>query len=344
MTADDRGDGSARTAEQLRTALHQGLEDVTPSPALAGILRRSQETTRSRVPRRAWVPVLGGALAAAALVATVVTVGGRGGPDHGNEPAVTTAPLRPLTVYVVDATGTRYGPAGHLFPEQVRAADTGNLGLDAVNALLSTVPDDPDYLNEWATVHGTQGGDLALKTPVTVDSVREGDGVITVDFSGPLDNPFPAAAFDWTFDPAAFAQQVVWTVQAALHSDAPVEMTMNGSPVHTVLFADVTQPVGKDPAALAPIQIQAPVQGATVSSPVSVSGQGRGFEGTINWRVLHDGKVVKQGNTTGGAFEQLAPFSFDVPLPSGDYTVECFEYSADNGNVINLDSKDFTVR
>jgi len=266
--------------------------------------------------------------------------------EPGGAEATTSAPTTSeMTVYMLGSEpGSDYN-AGRLFPQRTTAPDTGEPGLDAVNALLNTEPVDPDHMNVWSYLQG--GGDdgsLALKEEaIRVTSVTERDGVITVDFSGPVDSPWEGE-IDWVVDPRFFSQQLVWTVQDALDSNAPVLVTMDGEPVDSVVTADVKNPIKRDPYALAPVRIESPTQGDTVSSPVTVSGQSATFEWV--WRVKQDGEVVERGFTTSKGANGVivtGPLQFTVQLPPGDYTVEAYEQSAENGEVVNLDSKDFTV-
>jgi len=268
--------------------------------------------------------------------------------ESGGAEATTNAPTTSeMTVYMLGSgpgSGSDYN-AGRLFPQRTTAPDTGEPGLDAVNALLKTEPVDPDYMNVWSYLQdGGDEGSLALKEEaISVPSVTERDGVITVDFSGPVDSPWEGE-IGWVVDPRFFSQQLVWTVQDALDSKAPLLITMDGEPVERVLTAEVDNPIERDPYVLASVQIEHPAQGETVSSPVRVSGQSATYEATVVWRVKRDGEVVEKGFTTSeGANGIFGPFKFNVDLPPGDYTVEAYEESAENGEVVNLDSKDFTV-
>ncbi len=327
---------------RLAAALFAEAETVRPEPALHSILAR----TRSAPVRRrstVWWPSLVGAVAAGALVALAIVVFGG---ERTTEPPVAggDAAEREVTVYyLANGDPIQDYDSARLFPQTVTTQDTGDPGLDAVNALLDSVPLDPDYSNSWSSLSEVSDSVLHLIAPVVARSVTEESGDITVDFSGPVDNPWDAT-IDWSVDPAFFSQQLVWTVQDALDTAGLVVVTMNGEPVQRVLTARVDNPMQRDPDLLAPVQIQSPAQGETVSSPVTVSGQSATFEGNVVWRVKQDGKVVDHGFVQSqGANGVFGPFQFPVDLPPGDYTVEAYEESAENGDIINLDSKDFTV-
>jgi hypothetical protein len=316
----DRDDVGTR----LAAALHEEADRVRPEPALHSILARTRLAPTQA--RRWWAPAAG-ALAAAALVAMALVV-------LTARPATEPTPAsaeREVTVYFSTADGK-------LVPETLTVPATDNPGADAVNALLTKQPSDPDYGNPWSAL---DRGRLTTG-PVTLQSVTEIDGVVTVDFAGPVDNPWNASPL--SIYPEVPVQQLVFTVQDAVGSVAPIYITMGGSLVDEVLATQVKQPIQRDRYALAPVRIQSPMQGETVSSPVTVSGQSATFEANVVWRVKQDGEVVERGFTTSkGANGLFGPFEFTVELPPGDYTVEAYEESAENGEVINLDSKDFTV-
>ncbi|MGB3411061.1 MAG: Gmad2 immunoglobulin-like domain-containing protein [Microthrixaceae bacterium] len=65
--------------------------------------------------------------------------------------------------------------------------------------------------------------------------------------------------------------------------------------------------------------IEAPAALASVTSPVTVSGQSTAFEGTINLEVREDGRLdpLAEGFTNGGANGQMGPFSTALNLNEG---------------------------
>ena len=326
----DHDDMSARLARGLQ----EEAERVRPESGLQSILARTRPAPARR-PRSHWWPVVGGALATGGLVAAFAFVAVDDDPTV--EPPVATA-TSAVTLYFTNLDGK-------LVSGLAEVPDTGDHGLDAVNALLAATPEDPDYFNTWRSLSADNDSGLELSSPVTVSSVEPVGNLITVDFDGPVDNPWPLTQIDWAIDPETFSQQLVWTVQNALDSDARVLVTMNGEAVDSILTAEVRQPIAEDPYALAPVQIESPNQGDTVSSPATVSGQSATFEANVVWRVKQNGQVVTDGFTTSeGANGVFGPFEFTVNLPPGDYTVEAFEHNMENGKVINLDSKDFTVQ
>lgn len=80
--------------------------------------------------------------------------------------------------------------------------------------------------------------------------------------------------------------------------------------------------------------LTAPLDGSTVAGPtVTVSGQGTAFEATLSYRVLVAGSqdVVAEGFTMAGANGEVGPFSFDVDLTPGSYTVQVWEPDMSDG-------------
>ena len=322
---------------RLAAGLHEEAERVRPESALQLILARTRRPRRSRC----WWPALAGAVVAGGLVAAALVVFT---PEPTNEPPVADQPARPVTVYMIQTDPGAMWDEASLVPDEVMAPDTGDRGVDAVNALFATAPTDPDYINVWTSLGSNRADNsLELVAPVVVSGVSEADGVIYVNFTGPVDNPWQGIV-DWVVDPGFFTQQLVWTVQDALNSHAPVIVTRDGERLNTLLTAPLHNPVARDDSMLAAVQIESPEQGETLASPVTVWGQSATFEANVVWRVKQDGETVARGFTTSkGANGVFGPFSFTVDLPPGDYTVEAFEESAENGDIINLDSKDFTV-
>lgn len=81
----------------------------------------------------------------------------------------------------------------------------------------------------------------------------------------------------------------------------------------------------------------------TTDGPLRVTGEANTFEATVNWRVLQDGDVVREGYAMGGSYGEWRPFHFTVRLPPGEYTVEVFEASAKDGSQQSLNTVQVTV-
>lgn len=84
-----------------------------------------------------------------------------------------------------------------------------------------------------------------------------------------------------------------------------------------------------------PNSISAPAPGAEVAGPtVTVTGEGTGFEATLLYRVTPAGSadVVAEGFTTAGANGEVGPYTFEVDLDPGEYTVQVWEPGMGEGD------------
>jgi hypothetical protein len=304
----------------LRSAMRDETDRIEPTNHLQDILRRTARPARS-ARRRGWVIGIAGAGLVAASVTTAVWIGEQ---TAGNIPPGPVASVRPpvnVLVYYVQANGSGKYPA-RIYPEQHRVTFTGDIGFDAVSALFTTPPTDPDYSSLW------ESG--------SVDGVTEQPGLITVDLSA------GASVIGGQREAAVHValQQIVYTVQHALDSRDPVRILISGSPP-----SGTAQPLQADPARVieGAIVINSPGQGTTVQSPVTVEGDASVFEGTVSWQVLQSGRVVRQGYTTASAGQVFSPYSFEVDLDPGNYTLRVDEASAANGSPMFVETKRFTV-
>jgi Immunoglobulin-like domain of bacterial spore germination/Sporulation and spore germination len=329
----DSGTGPDEVAgEQLRQVLTETAATVQPSEGSLGrvLVRAHHRTVWS------WgTPVLAAA-AAVLLVAGVGVYAGTRGDDGAQPggPSVTSSTLPSVTsvskspsesAHSSPTTGT--GPL-HALPVYYAAQDNGQARLyrefhqvrtstpaqAAIVQVLSVAPTDPDYESLWGT-------------HTTLDSYQRSGSVAYVKVSNGPDR-FPTAAF----------QQIVYTVTAA------------DPAVHTVQisYGNVTQnPMARGASieTLAPVWLLTPVQGATASSPVTLSGTAMVFEAVVNWEVdAADGTPVQSGNAMTPEAFKMGPWSSTVTLPAGSYVAKAFEISAKDGLVTWLDSKAFTVR
>jgi hypothetical protein len=79
------------------------------------------------------------------------------------------------------------------------------------------------------------------------------------------------------------------------------------------------------------VQLNEPSQGATVRSPVRVSGDAAVFEATLVWELRQDGRVVDSGfdNTRDG--QRFSEFEFELELDPGEYSIVITEDDASDG-------------
>jgi immunoglobulin-like protein involved in spore germination/sporulation and spore germination protein len=239
------------------------------------------------------------------------------------EPTSSSSPISgdtPTTyVYYLhdDATGPR------LYREQHQGVGDGDPAERGLRRMLQGKPDDPDYATPWDAT--------------TLTSYAKDGTVATVDLSGWVSVPRKLER--------AAVQEIVYTVTANDTSVRQVRFLVEGQ-TPTGTKTDVSAPVARAPRGDVQglIWLLAPKQGATAGSPVSVDGFGTAFEGTINWDVRRAGAVVAEGATQGGANGEFAEFHDTVQLDPGEYEISAYESSAENGDPLHVDTKNFTVR
>ena len=225
-----------------------------------------------------------------------------------------------------------------LYVERRTVPSTGHIGFDAVHALLTMPPQDPDYDNMWTSL-------AEQPDPVDVESVTHQAGVIDVELTTAPTRDQPSLRVQ-SPPGALIVQQLVYTVQAALDSSDPVVVGVNGRPIERLWLtpSDPATAAADPMKVLSPLQFTSPSQGETVTGPVTLEGMAATFEGNVPWQIRHNGQIVRQGAEIAGATGVAKPFSFTVDLPPGDYTVRTWESSMETGTLMYEDTKDFTVQ
>jgi hypothetical protein len=272
--------------------------------------------------------LLGAVGAVALLVAGCTPSDGDGTPEPTETDGGTTSPgveTAEATVYFV--VDTR---AGLRLAREQRDVDAADPAAGAVEAMIAG-PEDPDYTTTW-------------NPDTEVLGVERADETITVDLSEEARTAnvgSPGAAL--------MIQQLVYTVTEAVDEQASVQLTIEGEPAGELWGAVAwEEPVAReDPNAVRTfVQIDAPREGAEVTSPVTVSGDANAFEANVPWRVLDEGGAeVEVGFTSTTAGQEFAPFTFDLELAPGTYTVEISEDDPSGGEAGTpmVDTKTFTV-
>ncbi len=233
------------------------------------------------------------------------------------------------TVYYVGDTAA--GP--RLFPEARRVADATDSDLQvAVDEALTGTPKDPDYQN---VVH--------VPRPH-----RDRDRGLGRRHDRPLRRRTPARRA-WTRKTAeAAVQSLVRTADAAAKSTQPVTFTVQGAPAASVLGVPTDSPVppAGDDSVLATVLIESPAQGATVPTQFTVTGRAATFEANVVWELKRGDATVRNGFTTAQECCTLAPYSFTVTAPPGDYTLVVHDTDESDGEGIGTsqDTKDITVQ
>ncbi len=329
---------------ELRDAMRAEVDGTQSSDALDTILARTRPANRrGALGARRWFVVGGASLAAAATITAVVLLaeGTLSTSSRPKPPVSSTVTHQDVTVavYYTGPGADLTSPSDdRLYLERRTVPGTGSIGFDAVHALLTMPPQDPDYNNLWTSLS-------EQPDPVDVKSVTHQAGVIDVELTAAPAGDYESLSGQ--APPGALVvQQLVYTVQAALDSSDPVVVGVNGRPVDR-LWLTPSDPAtaAADPlTVLTPLQFTSPAQGETVSGPVTIRGFAATFEGNVPWVIRHDGQVVRQGAEIAGAAGVAEPFSFTVDLPPGDYTVRTWESSMETGKLMYQDTKDFTVQ
>jgi hypothetical protein len=338
---------------RLHDALERAAERVEPGPD--GLARIRRRTAVVPMWRRPVVIGLAGAtgLAAAVLVGGAIALDGSDDdapvasesstttpsqtpttppPVETTPPAETTPPVQTLTVPVYYAADS--GDGLRLTREFHTVETSLSPIAAAVHEMLAAAPADPDYATLWAPGTEVVAGEV-------------GEGFIGVDLTG---TPSLDAS-----DAADLAlQQLVYTATAAaanagLDGSLPVRVTVDGAPVERLFDAvDAAEPVGRaDPLEVRQlVQINEPAEGATVSGPVTVTGEAAVFEANVLWELRRDGEVVDSDYTTTTECCTFAEFTLELDdLEPGTYELVMSEDdpSGGEGRPPMSDSRTFTV-
>jgi len=291
--------------DDLTTLLREAVEDVEPTDRRAELRELVAVSTKRRHRRYA----ITGGLLAAAVVVTGFAVSAQQSDRPETEPSSPqrgvdrTQDQRPAyALYYVGDT-----PQGPRLFREFRTGPGPMTPAAAIRLLLSA-PDDPDYESYWSA------GQLLGATVV--------NDVIQVDVD-------PALVAQAPLNDLAL-QQVIFTVQAAVESDAPlpVQFVHDGQPVAEVGGVPTSEPLANVPQleVLALASISNPSERRVVVDSFSADGRASSFEGNVPWELRDaDGTVVRDGTAqTYGYVDRLYPWAtgpIDVAdLDPGDYT------------------------
>lgn len=345
--------------EGVRHVLNEKAADIDPRDRLDAILAAGAPVTRRTaywLMGAAAVFVLVAALGIGYVLQNRTSMSTAGAPAQNDRAGAqsestgsvaTTEPLSPSTTAVVPAgtwampvyevvTGTATQPwlLNRTFISVPDAGDPTTRVQSAVAALLS-----------GATSDGTQIGIYGYQQPWpagTTATVTVTDTQIGIVLN-------QAGATGLSADQQRIAvQSLVWTATAAAQLSVPVHIEVAGG---QAVFA--TKPAGDyvRPAAatsytdLVPIWVDSPLPGATLASPVTVTGQACVFEATVSWELLQGSTVVTSGFTMANAgCPDRGTYSIAVgTVPAGAYTIRVFETSMKDGSVFFETRSPFVV-
>jgi len=330
-----------RDDQRVRRLLDEAVSDVEPREALGSIHARTKVSSMQS--KRSWLLGAGAAVVATAATVAAVTVLSDGTTDEGPdrvgpaatgtaEPSEASVPSKspspsptessaPATevvpVYYVGDTsrGPRLyrefhkTPGGDAF-EPLRAS------LERAIAARGDGPDDPDYRSPWPS--GTGLGQASFDGDVVTISLEPPDG--GGESTNLRDRP-PGMSED---EAAIAIEQLIYTAQAALQEGRPgVQFLINGQRTDRLLGQPASEPLAQGDAmdVLAQVWIIAPAEGAEVTAPFGVSGLAAAFEANVQWELMKGDRVVERGFTMAEECCTMAPYSFDVTAPPGQYTL-----------------------
>ena len=340
--------------DDLRALLNETAEGITPRGGYEEIKERAMHENSNRK----WVlPTL----AAAAVMALVV--GGIGWMLRDDDPAASPGPAQeptaessdsatdtPTTVEpkqiattVYYAGNTTHPDGGHgLFPEVHPVDEMGTTWVadleKAVQLAISGRPFDPDYQSLWPA--GIAVRDVAF------DGVGE-NGTVTISLTGPA-SLRPAGMTERDAELAVDA-----VVRTALDvTRAPARTTVafydnDAQPLRPLDLDGDAFAAGDSDTFLAPIQISAPTESATVpAGTVTISGRAAAVEANVLWEIEDaTGTAIKEGHTTASECCTLAPYSFTVDLQPGTYLIVVHDEDMSGENrPVNQDTKRIVVR
>jgi hypothetical protein len=94
------------------------------------------------------------------------------------------------------------------------------------------------------------------------------------------------------------------------------------------------------------VLVESPAQDATVPTTFTVRGRAATFEANVVWELKRGDATVRNGFTTAQECCTLAPYSFTVTAPPGDYTLVVHDTDESDGEGIGTsqDTKAISVQ
>jgi germination protein M len=217
-------------------------------------------------------------------------------PNVSSTPAPTSTGARQVAVQVYFARSEKVATAG-------RSVVAPAVARGALKALL----EGPDSFERGL------GMSSAIPTGTTLRGVDISGGVATVDLTSRFESGGGSLSMTLRVAQVVFTLTQFPTVdRVTIHIDGHAVPALGGEgvPARNLTRADEE---GVTPFVL----VESPVPGATVTSPVTVSGTSNTFEGTVNYTITDpDGLILAEGHTTAtagngtwGTFRFTAPFT-----------------------------------
>jgi immunoglobulin-like protein involved in spore germination len=363
--------------ELMRRAMAEEADRIEPADGLHEIQARVR-TQRKPVGRRPWAITAG-----AAVLGTAAAIGAfsvlndntktadepsiAGGPDTTTtasaDPSSSTTPTRPPTPKPAPTKAATQPPTVEP-SDRARATEQPVVKQEAVPVYwLGKVvgnTNGPDYrlYRTWQSINGRPAeeavrlmtmskaaGDPDYVSPwdgAAVNSVRYTDDLITVDFK-----QLPEASLEPDMADVA-AQQLVYTVQGALHKTKPVQITEQGRiPSNLFGVIDANNPLNRAQAlnVQAMVWIETPANNQTVGQPFKVTGTAAAYEAQVDWKATNlKTKVVVKNYTKTAEGQKFSAYGFTPKLDSGEWLIEVYLTSPEDGRVTDTDSKTVYVK
>ena len=251
------------------------------------------------------------------------------------EESQSTPSRQAVPVYYVGRTGQ--GPRLYREFHRLPAASVDDAVAQGVHEAVAGDPRDPDYETLWPA-----GAEVA--------HVEKSGDTLVVDLTGASKlHDRPAGMSE---DEAQISvDQLVYTVQGGYQDQGPVRFLLDGQITDQLLGVPVSEPLARpdDTSALAQVWITSPSEGDTVESGFTVKGVGAFFEANVVWELRRGDKVVASSAKSGPVMAEecctMAPYSFTVDAPPGDYTLVVTDEDASGGAgpAPFQDTKDITV-
>ncbi|HEX3004793.1 MAG TPA: Gmad2 immunoglobulin-like domain-containing protein [Angustibacter sp.] len=331
------------TAAALQRALARDAASIEPRDRLDDVRRGTDR-------RRRWPAAVAAVAAVAAIAALGTQLAGTGrddvGPSGGSRTTASTSAsdtasattasgqaTTVLPVYYLGRDGDRWALFREFHRRTTADSPAARLQLALDEATMNQAVVDPDLTSPWSP----------RTEPLGV--TRSGD-VVTVDV--PAADAQPGGR---TAEQARLAvQQLVWTATAVTQDSAlGVRVLIDGAPGQ--LFGqepvgDVVHRASPSYTVLGSVWIEAPDEGQTVGSPVTVRGSACVFEATVSWQLLREGQQVSAGHTTAtSGCPQRGTWSVDLgALAPGTYTFRAYEAPASDTGPDREDTRTFVVR
>jgi len=218
-----------------------------------------------------------------------------------SESASGTADTVAVPLYFVGDT-----PQGPRLFREFQQVEADNPVDEALAILAAGAAHDPDYRS---------------LLPDGTLTVVQGDSSQAIGVNVPVE--WAQRPGDLSAKEAALAvQQIVFTVQGAMQSRAPVEFYADGL---TPMFGMDKSSFNADQHALALVNVTEPEEGSIVGDTFTASGVANSFEATVPWEIRDEsGKKVLDGfSTAEGWMDKLYPWQAPVDvsgLPPGTYS------------------------